>query len=198
MTEDQLSYLRVNREELALKLLRHCCIIAGQNYGWYAGQTLPLGKYPDLLVCEVIDDFFQGRRNFNTAYGVETQLKGAVRSELSALYRRKEAKARPFKSGDDDTAPCDFAELEPGPAELAMNKHDSRKLFELYAAHPDVKGNEELETLLLAIEEGADDTPTQAKATGIAEKRIYELRRKLREIYPTILKQFQQQLPCTK
>src|SRR5205823_4843217 len=34
MTQDHLDYLRSHRDELALKLVRHCCIIASQKYGW--------------------------------------------------------------------------------------------------------------------------------------------------------------------
>ena len=195
LTEDQLNHLRSHRDELALKLALHCCIIAAQRYGWNEDKTLPLGKYPDTVVCEVVDDYFEGRRHFNPEYGVETQLKRAVESELWTLHRRKEAHARSFQAGDDDNAPRDFAATDPSPAELAMNKHDTRKLFELYAAHPRVKGNEELENLLIAIDDGAEDTPSQAKATGYTENRVYELRRELREIFPAVLKQFHQH-PC--
>lgn len=198
MTEDHLEYLKTNQQELALKLLRHCCILAATKYGWHKDKTLPLGKYPDTIVCEVVADYVEGRRHFKADVSVETQLKNAVRSELSALHKRKEAHAVSFQLGDDDNSPRDFATDGPRPDEETMNAHDAEVLFRLLAEHPKVKGDEELEYLLIAIEEGADNPPSMAAATGYPEEQIYKLTKKLRTIYPAVLRQFQKGMELSK
>ena len=55
------------------------------------------------------------------------------------------------------------------------------------SAHPLVKGNEEMELVVMAMELGKLDADEVSKETGVAKNRIYEIRRKLREkIYPDI------------
>jgi hypothetical protein len=189
MNEGQLEYLKTHQDELGLKLLRHARF-AATSYGWSGGKTLPLGKDPEDIVIEVVNDYLQERRHFNPKHDIEVQLKRAVKSELWALHQRIEAHAIPLEADDGEQSPRGYEADCIRPDEAATLLHDSEALFGFFQEHPVVKGDEELELLLMAIEEGAEDAPAMAKATGIPVKRIYEARKKLKTIWPSIMAKF--------
>ena len=191
MDEGQLEFLKAHQQEIGLKLLRFARWLAGTKYSWdEQSKTLPLGKDPQDIVCEVVDDFLHDVRHFNPKYDIEVQLRSAVRSELWALHQRVEANAIPVEQEDDGYLPRGYETDELAPDEAAMVKYDWKVLFELLRAHPKVKDDEELEFLLMAIEDGAETAPEMARQTGIAVERIYEILKKLRKIYPIVKKQF--------
>src|SRR5713226_1565485 len=130
MNEDQLAYLRTHQQEIALKLLRHARFRA-TYYGWTSGATLPLGKDPEQIVCDVVEDYLHDRRHFNPKYGIDVQLTRAVNSELWALHQRVEARAVPLDSDENEDSPRGYDADGLKPDEAAMLLHDSKVLFEL-------------------------------------------------------------------
>ena len=192
MNEGQLEFLKAHQQEIGLKLLRFARWLAANKYGW-DGQTktLPLGKDPDDVVIHVINDYLHDIKHFNPKYGIEIQLKSAVQSELWALHQRKEAHAIPWDSEEDDGPNSKwYAEGDQLPDEAATTALDWKMLFELFRMQPEVKGDDELELLLMAIEDGAEKAPEMASQAGISVERIYELVKKLRKIHPKVMKQF--------
>lgn len=190
MNDSQLNYLKDNQQEIGLKLLIHARWLARTSYGWSASKTLPLGKDPEDLVCAVLDDYLHDIRHFNPKYGIDCQLKRAISSELSALHKRTEAHAIPLENDSDEQSPHGYGDTEPLPDEQVATEHDRKVLFELLRAHPGVRGDDELELLLMAVEDGAEGVEEMSNVTGIREERFYELRKKVRKIWPKVLNEF--------
>jgi hypothetical protein len=192
MNEGQLEFLKSHQHEIGLKLLRFARWLAATKYGWDGqSKTLPLGKDPDDIVIHVVEDFLHDVKHFNPKYGIEVQLRRAVSSELWALHQRAEAHAIPLETeNDENTLSTWYAADGQLPDETAMSECDWKTLFELFRAQPEVKGDDELELLLMAIEDGAESAPEMAAQTGMRKERIYELEKKLRKIYPKVMKQF--------
>lgn len=190
MSQNALDYLRENQERLGLIMLRHCLIILGRRYRWSPGKPLPKGKDPEGVVEDVIRKYLEGDRHFSPNHPVEAQLKKGVESWLSALHRTKDAGAASIEAiteASGDFFACD----EPQPDAEAANTHDTEVLFRLLYDTPEVKKSEELQLLVMAIEEdGADDTKSQAAATGIPVERVRELRKKLKTVLPGVLNKF--------
>jgi hypothetical protein len=190
MDQGQLDYLREHQQEIAVKLLSHTRTRAGV-YGW-PKKSLPAGKDPENIVLEVVKDFLEERRHFNPEHEWEIQLKRAVNSKLWALHQRMEANAVSLDAGESDDSLKGYADDGIGPDVEAANNHDMEVLFGMFRDHPKVKGNEELELLLMAVEDGAEKAPDIAAATGISVDRVYEVRKKIKEIYPEVMDKFHQ------
>jgi len=160
------------------------------NYGWSGEKMLPRGKDPETIVEDVIRKYIEGERNFSTQHSVEAQLKKGIQSWLSALHRSKDAKAASL----DELAEVAGEELissdEPRPDDIAANELDSKVLFSLLLDSPAVKKSDDLQLLVMAIEDGANDAKAQATATEISIERIYELRKKLKSVVPALLAEF--------
>lgn len=184
MTEDQLEYLMQNRERLGLVLLRHCRILAVKNYGWTMGQPLPQGRDPETVVDEVMGKYFDGDRQFATDVSIEIQLKMGIKSWLSSIYSRMDSKALGLEAADSE----ETGQLPPDLQ--AANLHDYKILLKMLNATPEVQKSEELQLLLMAVEDGADDPKSQSMATEIPVARIYELRKKLSIIIPRVMNEF--------
>jgi len=198
MNDSQLKYLRDNQQELGLKLLIHARWLASTRYGWTGtSKTLPLGKDPEDIVCEVLDDYLHDIRHFNPKHGIDIQLKRAISSELWSLHKRAEARAIPLEDDHGEQSPRGYDEIEPLPDAQAATEHDLKVLFELLRAHPSVKGNDELELLLMAVEDGAEGVEELSQATEIREERLYELRKKLKKIWPKVLDEFKKGTEAT-
>jgi hypothetical protein len=56
----------------------------------------------------------------------------------------------------------------------------------MLAEHPQIKGNDDMEMVLLAFMDGAETPQEVAGAAGKPVERVYEVTRKLRKIYPSI------------
>ncbi len=194
MTEEEaLEYLRQNHQRLGLLMLRHCRILLAVNYGWSPEQMLPAGKDPETVVDDVIRKYIEGERKLSGQHSVEAQLKEGIRSWLSAIYQAKSAKSASYDAladaAGEEPLPCG----EPRPDEMAANIHDAKILFDLLLDSPAIKKSEDLQLLVMAIQDGADDTVSQSTATGLPVERIRELRRKLKTVVPAILAEFNKQ-----
>jgi len=178
MHDEMVQELLKNQEEIGLKMLRHCKIVACTRYGWTLGQAMPRSKDPDTVVFDVIRKYVAKERTFVPDYPVLAQLKKGVESWLSAIYTCKESKAVSLDALDE--ADQNFLKSdEPSPRDLAANALDYKVLMKALYNDDEVKVNDELMLLVFAIEEGAADSDSQSEKTGIEKKRIYELRRKL-------------------
>ncbi len=187
MTDDQLCFLKDHQQELGLKLLRHARWLASTRYGWREGKTLPLGKDPEDIVCGVVDKYLKSDlRHFKAGHGIEIQLNRAVQSDLWALHQRTEVRAVPLEDEQEAETPASFQASSPTPDDSTASADDCECILRELGEHPKIRGNEEMELLLLAFEEGAETSQELADATGIPVARIYELTRLLRKIYPVI------------
>lgn len=195
MSEDPIQYLKTHQVQVGLAMLRHCRILATTRYGWKSHQTLPLGKDPETIVLDVITAYLEGERNFSPGHSLISQLKQGVRSHLSALYNRKESQAESLDASGVGGAPFQVPVDGLRPDDAAAYAHDGQVLFQMFGEHPKVKGNDELELVLLAIDAGNDDAASIAQATGIEVKRVYMLTRMLREIAPAVLSRFYEDKP---
>lgn len=191
MNSDHLEYLKVNQQEVGLRLLRHARWLAATKYGWN-GETrfLPLGKDPEDIVFEVVNDYLHDVRHFNPKHEMQVQLRRAVESKLWALYQRAEAHAVPLEPENNEYSPREYAAGGLLPDASLMADLDWKAFFELIREHPNVKGDEELELLLMAIEDGAEKAVQMSEATGIPVNRIYELQKKLRKVYPMVMAKY--------
>ncbi len=108
---------------------------------------------------------------------------------MSALYKSKDSQSASVESMTEELG--EFIPADgPMPDIEAANSHDTEVLMGLFMSAPEVEKSEELQLLLMAIEDGADDVESQSTATGILAKRIYQLRRTLQAIYPRISSKF--------
>ena len=189
MSEDPIGYLMANQERLGLMMLRHCMIVARRRYGWSPEKAVFKGKDPEMIVEDVIHKYIEGERHFNPEHSVESQLKRGLESWMSALYKSKDSQSASVESMTEELG--EFIPADgPTPDIEAANSHDTEVLMGLFMSAPEVEKSEELQLLLMAIEDGADDVESQSTATGILAKRIYQLRRTLQAIYPRISSKF--------
>ena len=189
MSEGPLEYLRENQERLGLVMLRHCLIILGRRYRWSPGKALPKGKDPQTIVEDVIQKYLESDRTFDPEHSVEAQLKKGVESWLSALHQTKDSRAASLDTFAEAAGDV-VASNEPRPDAEAANAHDTEVLFRLLSETAAVQKSEELQLLVMAIEDGADDTKSQSAVTGIPIERVRELRRKLKAVVPAVLLEF--------
>lgn len=192
MTEEPLEYLRQHQPRLGLVMLLHCRILLTLNYGWTPDKMLPMGKDPETIVEDVIRKYIEGDRNFSDEHSVEAQLKEGVRSWLSAIHQ-KAAKSASLDELTEAAGEETLSNDELRPDAAAAIAHDTKVLFRFLLDSPAIKKSDELQLLVMAIEDGADDTKSQAAATGLPVERIRELRKKLKSVVPAILVQFRKQ-----
>ncbi|MFT4176775.1 MAG: hypothetical protein QM627_08960 [Luteolibacter sp.] len=184
MSEEYLEYLMQNRDRLGLVLLRHCIIVAGRAYGWKQDQVLPQGRDPEAIVFEVIEKYLSGERKFVEGHSIESQLKNGVRSHLSTIYGLADNGALTLDAASE------VATTETAPDSQATTLLDISALFNMLLEDPDLKKDEELQLLVMAIQDGAESAAEQSDASGIPVERIYELRKKLKLMGPRILTEF--------
>jgi hypothetical protein len=191
MEPDPLDYLRDNQISIGLKLLRHCQILAAKLHGWTPNHPLPQGKDPQDIVVEMIGKYLDEERVFSPEWPLETQLKKAIQRRLEWLMREADSQVASLDElmVDDENA-AGSSSIQP-PDEAAANKIDSEVLWQLIWNHDEVKRDEDLQLLLLAIsDDKATTSPEQAAATGLPVKQIYELRDKLRSVYRAVLPEY--------
>jgi hypothetical protein len=174
-------------EEISSRVLRSALFLAA-FYGWNADSSLPKGKSVEDLVMDAISDLFAKPERRNPDCSLVTQLKNMVRSKLWNLSQSPDEEVERSES---------MAEIalakEPGPgADIEVADQFSRAL-ELLALHPKVKGKSDHELVLLAFYERIFDVAEIVEKTGLSRDRIYQVRRELRDVYPAIAAQLEEQ-----
>ena len=175
----------VNWDDAGPRLLEFARRWASMIYGWREGATLPNGMSIEDVVKDAVAAFATGDRKINPRFELPVQLKGAIRSILWKIHR---------KSGDKLTSaesPEFFdAQLEdtPDPAARLASEDFFTSFLEQLSADEKIAGSSELLTIVQAYAGGAETVDEVANKTGLVAKRIYELRRHLKEAAARVLK----------
>lgn len=180
MNEESLNRLRaLDWEEITAKLML-AAITMAVRYGWTPKSALPGGKGLEDVVAEAIADLWSQPDRLNPAVDVAVQLRGMVRSKLWNLSQCRDEDVR----RSDDLSES-VTVTAAGPKTVDTTDEFQRGI-ELLQASPKVKGNDDLELVVLAMSCGAFDVVELVRETGLPRERIYQLQRELRVIYPTI------------
>jgi hypothetical protein len=180
MNEMGLNQLRtIDWEEVTAKLML-AAITMAVRYGWTPKSSLPGGKGLEDVVAEAIVDLWNDPDRLNPTVDVPVQLYGIVRSKLWNLSQSRDEVVRRSEDLSESVT------VATSGLESFDTSDEFQRAIELLQASPKVKGNEDLELVVLAMSCGAVDTDELVRETGIPAERMYQLRRELRAIYPTI------------
>jgi hypothetical protein len=188
MEKDRVLHLLENADwkDIILKLT-HYALQRARVYSWKSGKSDQLlgGKTPEDIAFEAIEKVLSGTRDWDPDKypNLLTHLQWVVKSDMEHLASSMEHQAtgRMPEPGEGEEG----YETIPGPSSptpeeelIAREKEDleERLKGELYAM---VKGDEDLETLLLCFEEGIDKPEIIAAQTGWDVSKVYNLKRKL-------------------
>lgn len=181
-----------NWRDIILRLTYHA-VFQFRRYNWKS--PLPKGNSPEDIAIIAIEKVWDGTRDWNPDKYPDLlkHLKWIVNSEIEHLYSSLEHK----KTGripilnKSDGAEVDLGEMAHGhqhsinekvstPEEELIAEHNRRSEEALIAElHTVVKGDEDLELLLLCFEEGVDKPEKIAMETGWDITKVYNLKRKL-------------------
>jgi hypothetical protein len=173
-------------KDIILKLT-HYALQRARVYSWKSGKSDQLlgGKTPEDIAFEAIEKVLSGTRDWDPDKypNLLTHLQWVVKSDMGHLASSMEHQAtgrmpepgegeEGYETIPDPSSPTPEEEL------IAREKEDleERLKGELYAM---VKGDEDLETLLLCFEEGIDKPEIIAAQTGWDVSKVYNLKRKL-------------------
>ena len=188
MEKDRILQLFENADwnDIILKLT-HYALQRARVYAWKSGKSDQLlgGKNPEDIACEAIEKVLSGIRNWDPDKypNLLTHLKWVVKSDMehlaSSMEHRTTGRMPELGEGEEgyETNP-DLSSQTPEEMLIACEKEDleERLKDELYAM---VKGDEDLEMLLLCFEEGIDKPEIIAAQTGWDVPKVYNLKRKL-------------------
>jgi len=174
----------VDWDDAAPRLLEFARRWAANLYGWRSGTTLPNGMGIEDVVKDTVSAFATGDRKFNPRFEVVIQLKGAIRSILWKIYRKKADELTSTESPAFFDMQVDEA-LDPA-AKVAGDDF-CRRFIERLAADDKIKRSPELLGIVGAYADGAESVEDVAEKTGFPVKRIYELRRNVKEIAARVL-----------
>jgi hypothetical protein len=169
---------------IGLKLLVFARYWAKTHYSWDEGTYLPEGKIPDDIVMEAIGAFWKGSRKWNSEVAVVTQLKGAIRSILWNLHKKKGSK---LTSTEEPAIFETHLDEQPDPASEYATDDFCKSIFEALYQHEEVLNNEELMMIVMAYEDGAESIDDVVAKTAIPTRRVYELRRTLKGLKQSVL-----------
>lgn len=180
MNEEGLNRLRaLDWEEITAKLML-AAITMAVRYGWTPKSALPGGKSLEDVVAGAIADLWSQPDRLNPTVDVAVQLRGVVRSKLWNLSQCCDEDVR----RSDDLS--ESVTVNADGLETVDTTDEFQRSIELLQASPKVKGNDDLELVVLAMSCGAFDVDELVRETGLPRERIYQLQRELRAIYPTI------------
>jgi hypothetical protein len=193
MTDEGLEYLKndESRMEVALRLFDYARALLEVKYGWERGQFLPGGIEPENIVFEVFKRVAAGKRKLNNRFSYEVQLKGMVRSIISKIYKKTDAKLETINLEEEDPGYAKVEEaLGVGGTDSAFESEEySRRFMALAEDHPKVKKDPDLGLIVLAYAVGAEGAAEASKETGIPVARVYEYNRSLKTILREVLAQ---------
>ena len=186
MNDDAMSKLgAVDWDDAAPRLLEFARRWAAGLYYWEQGTALPNGMSIEDVVKDAVAAFARGERKFNPRFEVMVQLKGAIRSILWNIHKRKGAGLTSSEEPAFFEARLD-ATLDP--AAKTESEDFCRVFLQSLAADKQVQSHRDLLAVVKAYENGAESVEELAEHTGLPVQRIYELRRQMREIAAKVLK----------
>jgi len=177
--------------------LTHFAHWRAYRYKWKIGNPdqLPAGMTPRDIALTAISKIYTGTRAWDPDKYPDllAHLKWIVKSDMNHLYTSMGhlMSGRINESEDQDSAevtyndvipdpPMSLSEPAPTPEEQLLAKerieHEAKVKEELFAL---VKGDEDLELLLLCIEDGIDKSELIAKEMSCDVTKVYMLKRKL-------------------
>ncbi len=192
MEKDRVFHLLENAawKDIILRLT-HYAFQRARVYSWKSGKTDQLlgGKTPEDIACEAIEKVLSGTRDWdpNRYSNLLTHLQWIVKSDMEHLASSMEHQTtgRMPDPGDSGESPPDFFQTIPDPSSstpeedlIAREKKNLEEKLKgrLYAM---VKGDEDIELLLLCFEEGIDKPETIATQTGWDVSKVNNLKKKL-------------------
>lgn len=186
MDDDAMSKLgAVDWDDAAPRLLVFARRWAAGLYNWSEGTALPNGMSIEDVVKDAVAAFARGERKFNPRFEVMVQLKGAIRSILWNIHKRKGAGLTSSEEPAFFEAQLD-ATLDP--SAKAESEDFCRTFLDSLARDKQVQNSSELLAIVKAYEGGAESVEELVEQTGLPVQRIYELRRQMREIAAKVLR----------
>jgi len=171
--------------------LTHYARQRARFYSWKSGRSDQLlgGKTPEDIACGAIEKVWAGTRDWNPDKypNLLTHLEWIVKSDTDHLASSMEHKAidNMPEHRDREDSSTSYEETIPDPLsttpEMELIAHEEKELEEklkgeLYAM---VKGDDDLEMLLLCFEEGINKPEIIATQTGWDISKVYNLKKKL-------------------
>jgi hypothetical protein len=186
MEKDRIHHLLENADwkDIILKLT-HYALQRARVYSWRSGKSDQLlgGKTPEDIACEAIEKVLSGTRDWDPDKypSLLTHLQWVVKSDMEHLASSMEHQAtgRMPKPGEGEEETIPDTSLQTPEEQLIVQEKEALEenlKGELYAI---VKGDEDLEMLLLCFEEGMDKPEIIAAQTEWDVSKVYTLKRKL-------------------
>lgn len=186
MNDDAMSKLgAVDWDDAAPRLLEFARRWAAGVYNWEAGTALPNGMSIEDVAKDAVAAFARGERKFNPRFDVVVQLKGAIRSILWNIHKRKGVNLTSSEEPAFFEAQFDAAL---NPAAKTESEDFCRTFLQSLAADKQVQNSPDLLAIVKAYERGAESVEDLVEQTGLPVQRIYELRRQMREIAGKVLR----------
>lgn len=186
MDDDAMSKLAaVDWDDAAPRLLEFARRWAAGLYSWCEGTSLPNGMSIEDVVKDAVAAFARGERTFNPRFETMVQLKGAIRSILWNIHKRK---ATGLTTSEDPGFFETQLDAALDPAAKAESEDFCRAFLEGLAGDRQVGNSSELLAIVKAYERGAESVEELVEQTGLPVQRIYELRRQMREIAAKVLR----------
>jgi hypothetical protein len=178
--------------DITLRLTYHA-VLRFRRYSWKSG--LPKGNSPEDIAVNAIEKVFDGTRDWDPDKYPDLlkHLKWIVSSDIEHLFSSMEHKKtgrmpvlKSYNGAKVDV--CEIAHEHPHsmgkkvltPEEELIAEYDRRSEESLINELQDaVKGDDDLELLMLCFEEGFDKPETIAAETGWDIKKVYNLKKKL-------------------
>jgi len=158
---------------------------AAMIYGWREGTTLPNGMSIEDVAKDAVAAFATGDRKINPRFDLPVQLKGAIRSILWKIHHKSGDKLTSAESPEFFDAQLE--ETSDPAATLASNDF-CRRFIEQLSMDEKIAGSVELLRIVQAYADGAETVEEVAEKTELGAKRIYELRRHLKESAARVLR----------
>jgi hypothetical protein len=182
MSDEYIEYLKNDerRQEVALRLFDY----ARELLNWQGHQMLPGGIDPQDIVFEVLRRIAAGKRKLTDKYTYEVQLKGMIKSIISKLFEKTDARLENIPVDEDELG---YAKVEKALGVGGLNSafesaEYSERFVKLVENHPKVQNDSDLGLVILAYIDGAKAPREVADETGIPKNRIYEYNRSLQKI----------------
>lgn len=172
-------------DAIFLRVLKVARILA-VRYGWNENTSLPNGQMLEDLVIEAVTRLWESPQKVRDDIEITTQLATIVRGLLWNLSTSSDAPVkRSNESAYGRADDISIADAEERDYQTRMTDMFDRAL-NLLRDHPKIRGKEEHELVLLAIECGAMKPHQIAEQTGLQVQRVYQITREIELTYPSI------------
>jgi len=181
-----------NWDEIILDLVNYS-LWQARRYKWRSGNAtqLPEGKTPTDIALGAIEKVWSKTRGWDSDKYPDllTHLKWIVKSDMQHLFLSKEhqitSSMPEFEDGTENVTNYSERDQEPSAEEQLIIKEKEKKLMDELAIA--LKGDEELELLLMCIEDGIVKAEAIALETSWDITRVYNAKRRFHRLTSKIL-----------